>query len=60
VASGHRNIRAPTINSSILARHIPDAQLITYPDFGHGLLFQYSSRFVAHVGRFLDTDAKFP
>ncbi|HWN00639.1 MAG TPA: hypothetical protein VNO54_26615 [Streptosporangiaceae bacterium] len=34
VASGHRDIMAPTINSYILAQHIPDAQLITYPDSG--------------------------
>jgi hypothetical protein len=34
VASGHRDIMAPAINSYILARHIPDAQLITYPDSG--------------------------
>jgi len=34
VASGHRGIMAPTINSYVLARHIPDAQLITYPDSG--------------------------
>ena len=32
---------APAINSYILARHIPDAQLITYPVSGHGVLFQY-------------------
>jgi hypothetical protein len=32
VASGHRDIMAPAINSYILAQHIPDAQLITYPD----------------------------
>ena len=31
-ASGHRGIMAPAINSYIPARHIPDAQLITYPD----------------------------
>ena len=40
-ASGHRGIMAPAINSYILARHIPDAQLITYPDSGHGVLVQY-------------------
>jgi hypothetical protein len=34
VASGHRDIMAPAINSCILAQHIPDAQLITYPDSG--------------------------
>jgi NAD(P)-dependent dehydrogenase (short-subunit alcohol dehydrogenase family) len=58
-ASGHRDIMAPTINSYILAQHIPDGQLITYPDSGHGFLFQYTSLFVAHVARFLDTDAAF-
>jgi pimeloyl-ACP methyl ester carboxylesterase len=40
-ASGHRGIMAPAINSYIPARHIPDAQLITYPDSGHGVLVQY-------------------
>jgi hypothetical protein len=34
VASGHRDIMAPTVNSYVLAQHIPDAQLITYPDSG--------------------------
>jgi hypothetical protein len=32
---------APAINSYILARQIPDAQLITYPDSGHGVLVRY-------------------
>ena len=32
---------APAVNSCIPARHIPDAQLITYPDSGHGVLVQY-------------------
>jgi pimeloyl-ACP methyl ester carboxylesterase len=59
VASGHRDIMAPTINSCILAPHIPDAQLITYPDSGHGFLFQCPSPFVAHVARFPGTDTTF-
>ena len=57
VASGHRDIMAPAINSYIPARHIPDAQLITYPDSGHGFL--YPSRFVARVARFRGIDAAF-
>jgi len=32
---------APAVNSCIPARHIPDAQLITYPGSGHGVLVQY-------------------
>jgi pimeloyl-ACP methyl ester carboxylesterase len=50
---------APAINSNILARHIPDAQLITCPDSGHGSLFQYPSLFAAHAARFPGTDAAF-
>jgi len=58
-ASGHRGIMAPAINSYIPARHIPDAQLITYPDSGHGFLVRYPSLFAAHVARFPGTDAAF-
>ena len=50
---------APAINSYVLARHIPDAQLITYPDSGHGFWFQYPSLFAAHVARFPGTGAAF-
>jgi pimeloyl-ACP methyl ester carboxylesterase len=56
-ASGHRGIMAPPFNSCILARHIPDAQLISYPGSGHGFLFQYPSLFAAHAARFPGTDA---
>jgi hypothetical protein len=48
---------APAINSYILARHIPDAQLITYPGSGHGFLFQYPSLFLVYAARFPGTDA---
>ena len=55
----HRKRRqhAPAINSCILAQHLPDAQLITYPGSGHGFLFQYPSLFAAHAARFPGTDA---
>lgn len=42
-----------TINSYILARHIPDAQLILYPDANHGSLYQYPELFASHVDLFL-------
>jgi pimeloyl-ACP methyl ester carboxylesterase len=59
VVNGRHDIMLPTINSYILAQHIPDAQLIIYPDSGHGSLFQYPGLFVAHVSRFLDAEAAF-
>jgi pimeloyl-ACP methyl ester carboxylesterase len=49
----------PTINSYVLAQHIPNAELIIYPDSGHGSLFQYPDLFVAHVARFLDAMVAF-
>ena len=55
-ASGHRGIKAAAINSYILARHIPDAQLITHPDSGHGVLVRYPSLLAARVARFPGTD----
>ena len=37
-----------------LARHIPAAQLIIYPDAGHGSQYQYPELFLAHANLFLD------
>src|SRR5450432_4075055 len=42
------------INSFTLSQHIPNAQLVLYPDSGHGALFQYPELFVAHTKVFLD------
>src|SRR3546814_20111386 len=47
----------PTINSYTLAQHIPNAQLILYPDSGHGAHFQYPDLFVKHAALFLDASA---
>ena len=59
VVNGSHDIMVPTINSYILQQHIPDAQLIIYPDSGHGSLFQYPELFVNHVSRFLDSERAF-
>jgi len=44
----------PTINSCILQQFLPNAELILYPDAGHGAHFQYPTRFVRHARIFLD------
>jgi pimeloyl-ACP methyl ester carboxylesterase len=53
VANGSNDILVPTVNSYLLAGHIPNAQLTIYPDAGHGFLFQYPHEFAAQVNTFL-------
>jgi pimeloyl-ACP methyl ester carboxylesterase len=54
VIGGSNDVIIYTVNSFILQQHLPDAQLIIYPDTGHGQLFQYPELFVRHVSMFLD------
>jgi pimeloyl-ACP methyl ester carboxylesterase len=54
VVNGYDDIMIPTINSYTLSQKIPGAQLIIYPDSGHGALFQFPELFVAHGTLFLD------
>jgi pimeloyl-ACP methyl ester carboxylesterase len=54
VVNGHHDVMIPTINSYTLSQHIPRAQLIIYPDSGHGALFQFPELFVAHGCMFLE------
>ena len=54
VVNGNRDVMIPTINSFTLAQDIPNAQLIIYPDSGHGSLFQYPDLFLLHARTFLD------
>jgi pimeloyl-ACP methyl ester carboxylesterase len=53
VFNGIDDVMIPTINSYILAQHIPDARLVLYPDSGHGALFQYPDQFCAEVNALL-------
>lgn len=53
VANGHTDVMLPTINSFYLQQHLPDAQLILYPDAGHAPHFQYPEAFLAHLRLFL-------
>jgi pimeloyl-ACP methyl ester carboxylesterase len=42
------------INSWHLAQNIPNAQLLIYPDAGHGAQFRYPDRFLRHAIQFLE------
>jgi pimeloyl-ACP methyl ester carboxylesterase len=54
VVNGSNDIIVPTINSYILQQHLPNAELVLYPDSHHGAHFQYTDRFVDRVLAFLD------
>lgn len=54
VVNGIEDIMLATINSVYLGQNIPNAQVILYPDAGHGAHFQYPERFLKHAIQFLD------
>jgi pimeloyl-ACP methyl ester carboxylesterase len=53
VANGDNDTMIPTVNSHILADHLPDARVRIFPDAGHGFLFQWPVEFAAVVETFL-------
>lgn len=53
VVNGGSDVIVYTVNSFILQQHIPNAQLILYPDANHGSQYQYPALFVRHVSMFL-------
>jgi pimeloyl-ACP methyl ester carboxylesterase len=54
VAQGSDDVIIPTEHSLTLQHSLPDAQLIVYPDSGHGSIYQYPELFLAHARLFLD------
>ncbi len=54
IANGDNDIMVPTVNSTDMARRIPNTQLIIYPDAGHGGIFQHHADFVPKALSFLD------
>ena len=53
VANGDNDIMVPTPNSRDLASRIPGAELVIYPDAGHGGIFQHHKAFVPKALSFL-------
>jgi pimeloyl-ACP methyl ester carboxylesterase len=67
-----RNIKQPTLvvngihdemisvsNSYRLSENLPNAVLLTYPDSGHGSLFQFHESFTRQAAAFLESDSQF-
>jgi len=49
VVSGSHDIMVPADNAYAMFKALTNAQLVLYPDSGHGALFQYHELFVSHV-----------
>jgi len=56
VVSGSHDTMLPADNAYAMFKQLRNAQLVLYPDSGHGALFQHHETFVNHVRTFLDAE----
>ena len=54
VVHGNKDVVVRPINAFILAQHLPDAQLVMYPDASHGAQSQHARVFLKHARMFLN------
>jgi pimeloyl-ACP methyl ester carboxylesterase len=54
VVSGSNDTMLPPDNAYAMFKGLSNAQLVLFPDSGHGALFQHHELFVSHVRTFLD------
>ena len=59
VVNGIHDEMIPVSNSYWLSENLPNAVLLTYPDAGHGSLFQWHDSFARQVVAFLASDAAY-
>ena len=55
IVHGNRDIVVQPVNALILAQHLPNAQLIVYPDSNHGAQYQHAAVFLQHSRLFLNS-----
>jgi pimeloyl-ACP methyl ester carboxylesterase len=54
IGHGSKDIVVLPINAFLLAQHLPDAQLVMYPDASHGAQSQHAEIFLDHARLFLN------
>jgi pimeloyl-ACP methyl ester carboxylesterase len=54
VANGDHDVMVASEHSADMARRLPNAKLVIYPNSGHGGVFQYHQQFVPEVLEFLE------
>jgi pimeloyl-ACP methyl ester carboxylesterase len=59
IVNGVHDEMISVANSYRLAENLPNAVLLTYPDAGHGALFQFHESFTRHAAAFLASDSPF-
>ena len=59
VVNGVRDEMIPIRNSYWLSENLPNAVLLTYPDSGHGALFQFPESFRRHAAALLNSNSQF-
>jgi pimeloyl-ACP methyl ester carboxylesterase len=59
VVNGIYDEMIPVSNSYWLSAHLPNAVLLTYPDSGHGSLFQFHESFTEQAAAFLASQSEF-
>jgi pimeloyl-ACP methyl ester carboxylesterase len=59
IVNGVLDEMIPVSNSFSLAENLPNAVLLTYPDAGHGSLFQYHDSFTRQANAFLSSNSPF-
>jgi pimeloyl-ACP methyl ester carboxylesterase len=57
VFNGIHDDMIPVANSYWLSENLPNAVLLTYPDSGHGSLFQFHDSFTRQAAAFLASDS---
>jgi pimeloyl-ACP methyl ester carboxylesterase len=59
VFNGIHDEMIPVRNSYWLSEHLPNAVLLTFPDSGHGSIFQFAPAFTRQAAAFLTADGPF-